>query len=107
MTTFSFGETVVLIRRASSGRDVYGDDLFTEVETTLTNVPAWPTSSTEDASTVYDSVMVFLPPDTVVDAIDAVRVYGGRYEVRGRPERFVSPFSGFQPGLPVALERVT
>ena len=110
MTAFAFGETVALVRRVRSGRDAYGDDVFTEDTATLTNVPAWPTSSRENdqgAATVYDLVTVFLPPDTDVTSIDAVLVFGGRYEIQGRPERFVSPFDGFNPGLPVSLERVT
>jgi hypothetical protein len=110
MTTFQFGETVVLVRRVLDGTDSYGDDTFTEVETTLTNVPAWPTSTREDVqgqATVYDLVTVFLPADTDIDAIDAVRVYEGKYEVEGRTDRFVSPWDGFNPGLPVPLRRVT
>lgn len=110
MPAFSYGETVVLVRRVRSGRDVYGDDVFTESETTLTGVPAWPTSSREDvqgADTIFDLVTVYLPAGTDVESIDAVLVYGGRYEVVGQPQPFVSPFSGFNPGLPVSLERVT
>lgn len=107
---FNFGETVTLLRRQLTGRDMYGDDVYTDVETVLTNVPAWPTSTTENdqgAETVYSLVTVYLPPGTDIDSIDAVRVYGGRYEVRGQPHAFVSPFTGFNPGIPVALERVT
>jgi hypothetical protein len=110
VTSFAFGETVTLVRRVKTGVDEYHDDVFTTVETTLHNVPAWPTSTREDVdgqATVYDLVTVFLPADTDIDAIDAVKVYEGLYEVKGRTDRFVSPFDGFNPGLPVPLERVT
>lgn len=108
--TFDFGETVTIVRRVFLGRDEYQNDTFTTEEVVLTNVPAWPTSTREDVqgqATVYDLVTVFLPADTDIDAIDAVKVYEGTYEVKGRTDRFVSPFSGFNPGLPVPLERVT
>lgn len=108
MTSFAFGQTVTLVHRTASGRDAYGNDVLAEAETVLTNVPAWPTSTREgDEATVYDAVVVFLPPGTNVQAIDSVRVFGNRYEVNGQPERFQSPFDGFEPGVPVALERVT
>lgn len=110
MTSFAFGETVVLVKRTVTGRDEYQNDVMGTAETTLYNIPAWPTSTREDVqgqATVYDLVTVFLPADTDIDAIDAVKVYEGTYEVAGRTDRFVSPFDGFNPGLPVPLRRVT
>lgn len=107
---FSYGETVTLVRRVVSGRDVYGDDVYSETRTTLSRVPAYPTSSTEEdqgRATVSDSVTILLPPNTNIDAIDAVEVFGDKFEVTGQPQRFISPFTGENPGLLVVLRRVT
>lgn len=107
---FRFGEHIVIHRRTRTGRDDYGNDVFTDTLVPLDRVPAVPTSSREDdqgRSTVYDLVTVLLPPNTDVDSIDAIEVYGLLYEVQGRPVRFISPFSGLNPGIPVVLKQVT
>lgn len=107
---FRFGETITIHRRVVAGRDAYGDDTFTEQQIVLKQVPVVPTTSreaTQGEAMVYDQLTVLLPAGTEISSSDAIEVYGVRYEVLGRPLRFVSPFSGLNLGVPVTLERVT
>lgn len=108
MVTFRFGEHIVIHRRVLAGQDAYGNDTFTEQLVSLDRIPAIPTSSVENEnSMVYDLVTVLLPPNTDIDSIDGIEVYGNLYEVFGQPVRMISPFSGENPGIPVNLRRVT
>lgn len=107
---FRFGETITIHRRTVAGKDAYGDDTFTETNVVLTQVPVVPTTSREvnqGEVMVYDQLTVLLPAGTEISSSDAIEVYGVRYEVQGRPLRFVSPFSGLNLGVPVTLQRVT
>lgn len=109
--TFPYAKTVVLSMRVLlPAPDPYGNDQYTLQPVTLTPVVVWPTGATEqmqgqDLST--SGVTALLPAGTDVDAIDKLTIDGKDYEIDGQPASFLSPFSGFTPGVQVSLTRVT
>lgn len=111
---FLHGETVVLIGRTVTGRDSDGNDVYTDTETTLTNCPAWPRTSSElvqGQDLVIIGLNVLCPPGTNARAVDRARIdagpNAGTYEVDGEPGAWSSPLTGWTPGVQVALTRVT
>ena len=82
------GETVVLLRRAVTGRDVYGSDTYATTEIPIAGcsvldlrpVESGPTSTTR----VTTTGRVILPPGTVVAALDRIRVRGLVYDIEGQ-----------------------
>jgi hypothetical protein len=110
VTGFPFGESVVLQSRVASGVDQYGDDTFTTVSTTFENVPVAPrgvsVENQDMRDTVFLGISVYLPSGTVVNAVDRVVVRGKTYEVEGQPFEAISPFTGWAPGVAVALREV-
>lgn len=115
MTGFPFGETVIHIVRAVAGEDRDGNDDRGDVETEVRDVGVAPrdgngTSGNENVQgrdTVVVGLTLFLPAGWKVSATDRFRVRGELYEVDGQPEAFHHPFTGWNPGLPVSVKRVT
>lgn len=111
MTSFPFGESVTHITRTKSGVDSYGDDTYTSLSTVLNNVPVAPRGvsvETQDMrDTVFVGLSIYVPFGTVVNAVDRFIVRGQTYEVEGQPVSETSPFTGWSPGMAVALRKVT
>jgi hypothetical protein len=110
MPTFQFGETVTVFRRVVSGRDQYGNDVYTDVSTTYPRIPVWQGGSTEDTQgqdMVTTSKTMLLPVGAGAAPIDHIMINGDDYEVIGEPEAPVSPWSGTAPGIVVQMRRVT
>lgn len=108
--TFTFGESVTLHTRGVTGQDGDGNDVYGDTATTLTNIPVWPRASselTQGEDLLITGLSALLPADTSVRGIDKVTVYGDSYEVDGEPGRYMSPFTGLEPGVLVNLTRVT
>lgn len=107
---FTYGETVTLVNRVVSGRDSYGNDVFTEVTTTVPKVPVWPRTSSEAVQgedVITTGLTMLLPAGTAVDAVDKVIIYGVPHEVDGEPGLYRSPFTPSAAGVVVNLRRVT
>lgn len=110
MVTFPAGDKLTVYVRTKTGEDSDGNDIYTAQPTTFANVPTWPTGSSEqtqgqDLTTSGKTAM--LPPGIDVDAIDyALDEAGGAWEVSGVPDTYRSPFTGFDPGVFVNLQRV-
>lgn len=107
--TFAAAMPVTLITRTVSGQDAYGNDTFTETQTTI-NAAFAPGTSLElvqgqDLVTIQPTL--YLPPDVDPNPIDAVLVDGQRYDVDGDTDVWMSPFTGWHPGNVVKLKRVT
>lgn len=106
---FTYGPTVTLVQRTVSGKDEYGNDTYSEVQTDIPNCVFVPSSSTEIiqfTDQVATSVTVFVPYGTDVDYLDAVIVGGIRYEVQGEPSVWMSPFSGHTSPIQINANRV-
>lgn len=109
--TFPFGETVTLVHRSVTGQDVDGNDLYSNVETTVGGTGWDPGTSTENVQggdLVIQLPRFFLPSGTVVSPLDAIRRANGRtYEVVGEPGDYRNPMTGWEPGVVVNVRRVT
>lgn len=114
--TFEHGETVILHRQMlATEPDGDGNDVYTDDPQTIEGVGVAPrdgngtsgNENTQGRETVIIGLTLFLPAGTRVAATDRFTVRGDPYEVEGQPEAFLSPFTGLNPGLPVAVKRVT
>jgi hypothetical protein len=104
------GETLTLIRRTPSGRDVYGNTVLTEQRVPLPGCASWPETETEitgGRDTSITTRAALLPPGTVITEVDALEIGGVVYEMDGDPEVAVSPLTGTQGGVGVRVRRVT
>jgi len=106
--TFPHGETATVQRPGGETR--YGDKL-PGTEHTLTGCVFAPRESTElheFRNTVIVGLTMYAPAGADIRATDTVvRSDGTRWRVEGQPGVFTSPFTGWTPGVVVALERVT
>lgn len=105
-----FGHTVVLLIRGVTGVDGYGNDVYGWARTDVTGCVIWPRTTgaelVQGQDTVFKGLAVLMPPGTDVTAVDAVEVAGLEYQVAGDPARWVSPFTGTDPGVQLSLLRV-
>jgi hypothetical protein len=111
-----YGVTVTLQQISVDGSDAYGNDSLVATERVVPGCVVWPNDSNgsggnEDTS-ARDQVLVgyalLMPPGTVVEATDRVVLPNGHtYEVIGEPGEWLSPMTGRQPGVQVALQRIT
>ena len=115
MIAVPFTTTVTLIRRTASGADAYGNDTFTQTETPISGCVVWPRDGngsggnerTNNQDMVIVGYSVLFPPGTPVAPTDQVRYGGVVYEIDGSAGEWHSPFTGTDPGVLVALRRVT
>lgn len=107
--TFPHGQIVTLVRRVKSGRDPFGNDVWSETRTDVRGVysPGGSTEIVQGQDLVISQPTVALPPRVDLTAVDAVEVNGDVYEVEGSPSAPQSPFTSWQPGVIVKLRRVT
>jgi len=109
---FAASETVSLLRRAVTGTDADGADVYGTTTVTVTGCVSYPRTSVEALTGVRDTVIVgrtlIAPYGTVVTPVDRVTLADGlTYEVDGVAGYWSSPFTGYQAGVEVALKRVT
>lgn len=107
--TFPFGEPIALHTRAVTGRDSFGNDIYTDTVTTVQGAfdPGGSTEAVQGQDLVITQPTVYLPAGTQVAAVDAVQVAGLMFEVDGSPNAPQNPFTGWQPGVVVKLRGVT
>ena len=110
--SLTFGERVQLIHRVPGTADSYGNATMVDQTPVTVDGVGWdPGTSTEAVQgqeQVVQTPRFLLPPGTAVDPLDAlVRPNGNRYEVTGEPGDYVSPFTGWTPGVVVNVRRVT
>lgn len=106
----SYAGSVTIHRRAVTGQDSYGNDIYADVDALVGVVAFAPGASsevTQGRDTITTQPTVYLPAGTVVDGISAVTAGGVRYDVDGNPNAWRSPFSGWAPGIEVRLKAVT
>lgn len=113
---FPFGETITQIKREATGQtDPDGNDVLTETPVQIENVGISPrdangtggNENVQGRDTVIIGLTLLMPPGSQVSPTDRFLVRGDLWEVYGQPEPIVSPFTGWNPGLPVAIGRVT
>jgi hypothetical protein len=109
---FPHGETVQVLT-AGTVADPYSggtqESWDTPVEAEIVGVAVEPRPSgepTQDArNAVTSGFTLYMPPATEITAQSRVRVRGEVYNVLGDPAEWRSPFSGWQPGIVVQVER--
>lgn len=110
--TFPYGETVTILTRTETGTDRYGNPTFAwpAPGVDVDGCAVAPRSATEPAQVgrqaVITGLTVYMPPGTVVGPYDRLSLRGVTYEVDGEAGEWVSPFSGWRPGVEVAVKRV-
>lgn len=112
---FPHGETVTIIRRPA--RDRTGDpESGANVSHTIEKCGiAWSsgssapgsTENTDRRETVESTVTLYCPAGSDIVATDLVELPDGdQYRVVGKPARWKSPFTGWEPGVVVSLKAV-
>jgi hypothetical protein len=108
---FSYGETVQVLT-AGTVVDRYGNETTdwsapTVVDVAGVGVEPRPSSEpAQDArNAVTDGFTLYLPPGSVVTPQNRVSVRGGTYSVLGEPAVWRSPFTGWEPGVVVQVQR--
>ena len=111
---FPHGETVTVLT-AGYEEDPYSQDLVqswewtpTEVDVAGCAVEPRPSSepSQEARNATVSGFTLYMPAGTVIGPQNRVRVRGGTYEVLGEKAEWVSPFTGWAPGVVVQVQRV-
>lgn len=111
---YPFGTTVT-VYRASSTTDRYGNEVpgpWVSVGTVAGCAVAPRSSSRADELTgagrtgVIVGLTLYAPSDAEIGPHDRVEVDGDTFEVDGEVGRWSSPFTGWTPGVEVALRRV-
>lgn len=110
MVSFPNGRRVTLLRRAVTGQDSDGNDVYTTSQIVVDGCAVWPGGSSEQnqgRDTVTIDVTVLLPAGTAVVATDQVRIDEKTYEINGEPAEWKSALSSLDAGVQVELLRVT
>lgn len=110
---FPLGETAVIVR-AQLADDGYGNNVRDWSTATRTDSPGWgfaPRPGDENTTDRSQGVIVGLTgyntsPDVDLLPTDRMEVRGQVYEVVGEVGVWRSPFTGWEPGVEVALQRV-
>jgi len=106
---FPYGETVTVVP-GPPGSDQYGDPLpVTRVSFDIEGCGVAPRYSTEPTERGRQGVIVglsiYAPIGSDILSTDSLRVRGDVYAVEGEPADWRSPFSGWAPGMEIALKR--
>lgn len=111
---FPHGETVTRLR-ATLIEDPYSDEETEPAwefpsELAITGCGFNPGDSSEPVQTARGAVItkpeVYAPADADVLAGDRLVIRGDTYDVSGRPQRWISPFTGWAPGIVISLDLV-
>lgn len=109
MTVFPFPESATIVSRTVTGQDGDGNDVYTDVSTATTGAFA-PEGSTEliqGQDTVIANPKFYLSLGAPVPAAtDRLVVRGLTYEIDGPPQFFHNPFTAYEPGAVLSLQRV-
>ena len=107
--SFAFGETVTVVP-GTIGFDNSGDPIpDTRIEHDIAGCGVAPRYSTEPTERGRQGVIVgltvYAPTGSDVLSSDSLRVRGDLFVVDGHPAEWRSPFSGWAPGVEVAIRR--
>lgn len=98
---FPHGERVEFVKRAVTGVDDLGNDVWGDEVTSVESCATWPWGADmEDdqrQAQVKDMLAVAGPIDLDIDAFSEFVAGGVRYRIEGQPERWRSPLTGSAP----------
>lgn len=106
---FTFGETVTVLPGPPT-TDQYGDPIPSErIGGDIANCGVAPRYSTEPTERGRQGVIVgltvYAPTGSDILSTDSLRVRELDYVVDGEPAAWVNPFTGWAPGIEVAIRR--
>jgi hypothetical protein len=106
---FAHGETVTVLPGPTTF-DAYGDPIAsTRVGGDILGCAVAPRYSTEPTVRGRQGVIVglsiYAPAGSDILSTDLLRVRGDIYDVEGEPAEWVSPYTGWEPGMEVAVKR--
>ena len=106
---FSHGETVTVVPGPVTF-DQYGDPVApTRTGGDITGCAVAPRYSTEPTARGQQGVIVglsiYAPAGSDILSTDLLTVRGNPYQVEGEPAEWISPFTGWAPGIEVAVKR--
>jgi uncharacterized Zn-binding protein involved in type VI secretion len=107
---FAFGEPAVFEMAVQGAEDAHGNPIVTFADAvTVEGCGFAPGGSQElygpGRNPVTSVPQLYCPPGTVVTSRSRVTVRGKLYQVDGDPAEWRSPFTGWEPGVVVTLER--
>lgn len=108
-TSFPHGEHII-VRSTITERNDYGDTVTDVVEEDWGPCAIAPRTSTERADSRSPAVIEGLTvygPNRDLDADDELIIYGEVYQIEGRPGVWRNPFTGWAPGIEVAVTRAS
>lgn len=113
--TFPYGCTITVERPPNPSSDRYGNRIKGATHTVegCTTAPAGSVEIVNGQQTVIDHDTVYGPYMADVEPNDLVTIPAGQpipqgvYEVQGQPANYRNPWTGWQPGCVIRLERVT
>ena len=100
--------TMVTILSTVTTRDKYGNETAEVTEVPWGPVAVAPRTASESVDPHSPAVIVGLTlygPPVTIDPDDQVRIGGVVYNVDGEPGDWRSPFTGWHPGIEVAVVR--
>lgn len=112
ISAFPFGETVSVVT-AGEATDPYSGEPVADWDSAtfadVTGVAVEPRPSQEPAQDARNAVIsgftLYFPAGAAIDAGNRVIVRGRTYSVLGEPAVWRNPFTGWEPGMVVQVER--
>lgn len=106
---FPFGEAVTVESRVAGPPDRYSNPTYTWVARTVEGCGFDPGNSTETVLPYRVDTdtrpTLYAPPGTAVAPTDRIVVRGEQFQVDGEVAVWVSPFTGWSPGVVIKLKR--
>lgn len=112
MPTFPFPEIFTILSRSVTGQDGDGNDVYgtTETATSGAFAPEGSTELIQGQNTVIDHPRIYLSDGATTPVVtDRIRreATGEVFDIDGRPAAFHNPYTDYEPGAVLHLERVT
>lgn len=105
------GETITIVRKGEqTSEDSQGNPIFEDLpDIPVAGCAFAPRSSEENGSNAGARIItggtVYAPPGTVLFPTDLLRIRGQEWQIDGEVGDWVSPFSGDERGVEVAVKR--
>ena len=111
MPVWANGINITMVQRVPDGVTADGNDAFRLVETVQPGCAFDPGGTSEEQDgrdqVVREPTVYFPDGSAAPTAIDYLLIDGDKYEIKGTPKVYRNPFTGYQPGAVIPLQKVT